>query len=214
MLFVAVEVFVADDSLVASKTGEFAGTRDLAATRPGVAVVSRMTASSGPVPVQGGHGRIMCPLVGSEHAARVARSTRMMIAGRSILCTWCFLSSLRVDFHSTWPSSHSSHSSFRDLGALATLSMPCLRTSGSCSPGPVEVKIPAGARRGFWAICCNAPELFRSVGVTGSGAPVPRPCSGLGLPLRRWQWRLPSRPWPRPVSQPIPWPFGRRPVGR
>ena len=150
-----------------------------------------------------------------EQAARVAKSTRMvMVAGRRLFSTEGVLFCVESTSHSTCPSSHSSRSSFRNLGALATLSMSCLRTSGPCSPGPVEVKIPAGARRGFWAVCCNAPELFRSVGLAGSGAPAPRPCSGLGLPLCRWQWGLPSRPWPRPVWQPIPWPFGRRPVGR
>jgi hypothetical protein len=29
----------------------------------------------------------------------------------------------------------------------------------------MELKIPAGVRQGSWAVCCNAPELFRSVAV-------------------------------------------------
>ena len=154
--------------------------------------------------------------VGPEQAASVARNTRMMkVAWRNGFSTWSFLF-LWWDQPSILLVARPVPLApiVRNLGALVPFSMSCLRTSGPCSPGPVEMKIPAGARRGFWAVCCNAPELFRSVGVAGSGAPVPRPCSGLGLPLCRWQWGLPSRPWPRPVSQPIPWPFGRRPVGR
>ena len=151
-----------------------------------------------------------------EQAARVARNTRMMkVAWRNGFSTWSFLF-LWWDPPSILLVARPVPLApiVRNLGALVPFSMSCLRTSGPCSPGPVEVKIPAGARRGSWAVCCNAPELFRSVDVAGSGAPAPRPCSGLGLPLCRWQWGLPSRPWPRPVWQPIPWPFGRRPVGR
>ena len=55
-VFVAVQVFAAEFSLgalLAYKTGEFAGTGDVAATRPGVAAVLWMSASSQPFPRAG-----------------------------------------------------------------------------------------------------------------------------------------------------------------
>ena len=67
-VFVAVQVFAADFSLgalVAAKTGKFAGTGDVAATRPGVAAVLWMSASPRPFPVQGRPGRRGCPRTAS-----------------------------------------------------------------------------------------------------------------------------------------------------
>ena len=154
--------------------------------------------------------------VGSEHPAKVARNSRMMkVAWRNGFSTWSFLF-LWWDQPSILLVARPVPLApiVRNLGALVPFSMSCLRTSGPCSPGPVEVKIPAGVRRGSWAVCCNAPELFRSVDVAASGAPAPRLCSCSGLLRCRWPLGLPCSPWPWPVWQPIPWPFGRRPVGR
>ena len=63
---------------------------------------------------------------------------RMMIAGRSILCTWCFLSSLRVDFHSTCRSSRSSRSycqESRGLGPIQYVLPPYFRSVFSGAGG-------------------------------------------------------------------------------
>ena len=177
--------------------------------------VSVGTGDSDGVGVKAG-ARVSGAGVGSEHPARVARNTRMMkVAWRNGFSTWSFLF-LWWDQPSILLVARPVPLApiVRNLGALVPFSMSCLRTSGPCSPGPVEVKIPAGVRRGSWAVCCNAPELFRSVDVAASGAPAPRLCSCSGLLRRRWPLGLPCSPWPWPVWQPIPWPFGRRPVGR
>ena len=177
--------------------------------------VSVGTGDSDGVGVKAG-ARVSGAGVGSEHPARVARNTRMMkVAWRNGFSTWSSLF-LWWDQPSILLVARPVPLApiVRNLGALVPFSMSCLRTSGPCSPGPVEVKIPAGVRRGSWAVCCNAPELFRSVDVAASGAPAPRLCSCSGLLRRRWPLGLPCSPWPWPVWQPIPWPFVRRPVGR
>ena len=76
--------------------------------------------------------------VGPEQDTRAARVARMMIAGRSILCTWCFLSSLRVDFHSTCRSSRSSRSycqESRGLGPIQYVLPPYFRSVFSGAGG-------------------------------------------------------------------------------